>query len=67
MATRIHGDQPRTGQQPAAGNQANVGSQAATAPPDVQPLPEVLERIRHDSRRDSRQYLDETAVPFGGE
>lgn len=66
MATRIHGEQPRTGQQPVGGQPSNE-SQAAAAPPDVQPLPEVLERIRHDSRRDSRQYLDETAVPFGGE
>ena len=32
-----------------------------------QPLQEVIARVGRDSRRDSREYLNETVVPHGGE
>ena len=31
------------------------------------PLQEVVARVGRDSRHESRQYLDETVVPHGGE
>jgi len=37
-----------------------------TAPPKPG-LREVLQDIRHDSRRDPVRYLGEVVVPFGGE
>jgi hypothetical protein len=39
----------------------------APARPAAVPLAEVLYLIRRDSRREPRQYLDETIVPHGGE
>ena len=33
----------------------------------VQPLEEILARVGRDSQQKSRQYLDETTVPHGGE
>lgn len=33
----------------------------------VQPLEEILARVGRDSQEKSRQYLDETTVPHGGE
>ncbi len=42
---------------------------ALPAAPAVEtvPLTEVLRQIRADSRREPQQYLDETAVPYGGD
>jgi hypothetical protein len=50
----------------------NATPTSPPAPPEapaveVVPLPEVLRQIRADSRREPRQYLDETTVPFGGD
>ena len=46
-----------------------VSPAAVPAAPAVEvvPLEEVLRQIRVDSRRDPRQYLDDTAVPHGGD
>ena len=46
---------------------AAVPAPPAAPPVEVVPLEEVLRQIRVDSRRDPRQYLDETAVPHGGD
>jgi hypothetical protein len=47
----------------------SVAPAAVPAAPGVEvvPLEEVLRQIRADSRRDPRQYLDDTAVPHGGD
>ena len=38
-----------------------------TAVPSELPLEEVAKQVRHDARRESGKYLDETSVPKGGE
>jgi hypothetical protein len=62
MAAEVHANQLRNSVAP-----PQDASVPATAPPAVEPMEEVLTRIRRDSRSESRQYLDETAVPHGGE
>ena len=41
--------------------------QAAETTAPAIPLAMIVAQIRRDSQDDPQQYLDETAVPFGGE
>ena len=42
-------------------------TQAAETTAPAIPLAMIVAQIRRDSQDDPQQYLDETAVPFGGE
>lgn len=42
-------------------------AQAAGVAAPAIPLAMIVAQIRRDSQDDPQQYLDETAVPFGGE
>jgi hypothetical protein len=47
---------------PAAPTDVNITSEK-----ELIPLPEALRQIGRDSRKEPQQYLQDTAVPFGGE
>jgi hypothetical protein len=57
----------KTAVEPAAAPSPTPAAPAAAPGVEVVPLEEVLRQIRADSRNDPRRYLDETAVPHGGD
>ena len=58
-----------TGIKPNEVNPAQSGSAPVTEPAhrEVVPLPEVLRQIREDAAKDPAEFLNQTAVPKGGE
>jgi hypothetical protein len=45
----------------------NTATEETTRPTPVQPIDEVVQQVRRDAVTNSKEYLEETTVPHGGE